>query len=80
MVSPGKNIGVGCHFLLQGIFPTQELNLSLLCLLHQEADSLLLAPPGKPKAGSEAGATPAPQPLGCLLSWVLFFVHNCPKV
>ena len=21
--SPGKNIGVGCHFLLQGIFPTQ---------------------------------------------------------
>ena len=29
--SPGKNIGVGCHFLLQGIFPTQEWNL---CLLH----------------------------------------------
>ena len=23
---PGKNTGVGCHFLLQGIFPTQELN------------------------------------------------------
>ena len=21
--SPGKNTGVGCHFLLQGIFPTQ---------------------------------------------------------
>ena len=20
---PGKNIGVGCHFLLQGIFPTR---------------------------------------------------------
>ena len=28
--SPGKNTGVYCHFLLQGIFPTQELNLSLL--------------------------------------------------
>ena len=28
--SPGKNTGVGCHFLLQGIFPTQELNLGLL--------------------------------------------------
>ena len=27
---PGKNTGVGCHFLLQGIFPTQELNLGLL--------------------------------------------------
>ena len=28
--SPGKNTGVDCHFLLQGIFPTQGLNLSLL--------------------------------------------------
>ena len=28
--SPGKNTGVGCHFLLQGIFTTQELNLGLL--------------------------------------------------
>ena len=27
--SPDKNIGVGCHFLLQGIFPTQGSNLSL---------------------------------------------------
>ena len=26
MDSPGKNTGVGCHFLLQGIFPTQESN------------------------------------------------------
>ena len=25
---------VGCHFLLQGIFPTQGSNLSLLPLLH----------------------------------------------
>ena len=24
--SPGKNTGVGCHFLLQGIFPTQGWN------------------------------------------------------
>ena len=28
--SPGKNTGVGCHALLQGIFLTQKLNLSLL--------------------------------------------------
>ena len=27
---PGKNIGEGCHFLLQGIFPTQGLNTHLL--------------------------------------------------
>ena len=28
---PGKNTGVGCHFLLQSIFPTQRLHP---CLLH----------------------------------------------
>ena len=28
--SLGKNTGVGCQFLLQGIFPTQESNLGLL--------------------------------------------------
>ena len=28
--SPGKNTGVGCHSLLQGIFPTQGLKPSLL--------------------------------------------------
>ena len=28
--SPGKNTGVGCHFLLQGIYATQELNPALL--------------------------------------------------
>ena len=28
--SPGKNIGVGCYALLQGIFPTQGLNPGLL--------------------------------------------------
>ena len=40
--SPDKNTGVGCHFLLQGIFLTQGLNPYLLCLLHWQADSLLL--------------------------------------
>ena len=35
---PSKNIGVGCHFLLQGIFPTQRSNPCLLCLLHWQAD------------------------------------------
>ena len=37
---PGKNMGVGCHFLLQGIFLTQGLNLHLL---HWQADSLPLS-------------------------------------
>ena len=44
--SPGKNPGVGCHTLLQGIFPTQGSNPSLLRLLHWQPCSLPLAPPG----------------------------------
>jgi len=43
---PGENTGVGCHFLLQGIFPTQRSNLHLLRLLHWQAGSLPLAPLG----------------------------------
>ena len=39
---------MGCHFLLQGIFLTQGLNPCLLHLQHWQADSLPLAPPGKP--------------------------------
>ena len=29
-ISPGKNTGVGCHFLLQTIFSIQILNLRFL--------------------------------------------------
>ena len=47
--SPGKNTGVGCHALLQGIFPTQGLNPSLFFLLHWQAGSLPSVPSGKPK-------------------------------
>ena len=37
--SPSENAGVGCHAILQGTFPTQEMNLRLL-LLHWRAGSL----------------------------------------
>ena len=40
---PGKNTGVGCHFLLQGIFLTQGSNPCLLHLRHCQADSLPLS-------------------------------------
>ena len=39
---PGKNTGVGCLFLPQGIFLIQGLNLCPLCLLHWQVDSLPL--------------------------------------
>ena len=41
--SPGKNTGVDCCPLLQGIFPTH-----LLGLLHWQADPLPLVPLGMP--------------------------------
>ena len=48
MEFPGKNTGVGCHFLLQEIFPTRGLNPCLLDCLHWEADSLTLSHLGSP--------------------------------
>ena len=45
--SPGKNAGVGCCALLQGIFPTQGSSLHLLCFLYSQVGSLPLAPLGK---------------------------------
>ena len=45
-----KNTEVGCHFILQGIFPTQGSNM---CLLRGkgslQVDSLPTEPSGKPK-------------------------------
>ena len=50
--SPGKHTGVGCHFLLQGIFPTQGSNLGLLhCrqILHH------LSHQGSPRTDIDVG-------------------------
>ena len=44
---PGKNTGLGCHFLQQGIFLIQGLNLHLLLW---QADSLPLSHQGSPNA------------------------------
>ena len=45
-ILPGKNTGVGtgvgCYFLLQGIFLNQRSSLHILCLLHWQVDSLPL--------------------------------------
>ena len=46
--SPGKNTGVGCHALLQGILPTQGWKLCLLGILHCRPDSLPLRHRGSP--------------------------------
>ena len=43
---PSKNTEVGCHILLRGVFLIQGSNL---CLLHWQAYSVSLKPPGKPR-------------------------------
>ena len=47
--SPGKNSGVGCHVLLQGVFPTQGSSPGLLhcrwilyCLIYQGTPRILM--------------------------------------
>ena len=44
----GKNTGMGCHFLLQEIFPTQGLELASPVFTALQADSLPTEPSGKP--------------------------------
>ena len=51
-----KNTGVGGHFLLQGIFPTQGLKPRSLAL---QANSLLSETPEKPPKGCDLGQNQA---------------------
>ena len=60
--SPG-NTGVGCHALLQEIFPIRGSNSNLLSLLHWLMRSFPLATPGKTK---EACMCPQRPPVPCL--------------
>ena len=50
--SPGKNTGVGCHSLLQGILPTQGSNLGLL---QWQADSYCLSHPAVKNPPADTG-------------------------
>ena len=70
--SPGKNTGVDCHALLQRIFLTQGPNLHLLLWW---ADSLPLAPPGKPLIVHSMPANLALHHLS-VLSPVLFLIST----
>ena len=47
MEFPGKDTEAGCHFLLQGILPTQGWHQRLWHLLHWQAGCLPMEPPGK---------------------------------
>ena len=60
---PGKNAGVSCYFLLQGIFPTQGLKQILLHLLHCRWRR-----PGRPLG---------PRTPDISFSWTVFYLFKC---
>ena len=68
-----QEFGMGCHALLQGIFLTQGSNWCFLRLLHWQAGSLSLAPPGKP-----SNCTIVVQSLSRVSSSVTTF-SSCPQ-
>ena len=53
-----QEYGMGCHFILQGIFPTQGSNPHLLCLLHWQVESLPLVPQDQRPPMDSAPNTP----------------------
>ena len=75
--SPGKNTGVGCHTLLQGIFPTQGSNPHLAHyrrilyhLSHQGSPEILewVACPvsrGSSQSRNRTG-------ISCIAAWILY--------
>ena len=65
---PGMSTRVDGHFLLQGIFPTQELNPSLLSLLHWQ---VILYPRTTWKACSLLDVVSFVQSVYCEWMWVM---------
>ena len=46
---PDKSTGVGCHFFLQGLFPTQGSNPPVSCVSCTSGEAFTTAPLGSPK-------------------------------
>ena len=74
--SPGKNTGVGCHALLQGIVLTQGLNPGLL---HHRRILCRLSPQGSLSSFSSLPPSPHKFPLGCWTGEIIcLWIH--PKL
>ena len=81
-----KNTGVGCHFLLQEIFPTQGSNpglphhrQTLYCLSHQEVTRCRAAFLGVTNAPGSRWPTPSglqPLPRSLWPPWDLLVMHQ----
>ena len=75
---PGESTGVGCHSLLQGIFPTQGSNLGLLRPLCWQERSLQLASPGTSHKCNHAAF--APLPLASFTEHKILNFHLCCRL
>ena len=79
--SPGKNTGVGCLLLLRGSTQPGDWTLVFyMACLHQQAGSLLLAPPGRPLCWRVSTKWKNFQLFCCLLCFLplfLFVLWNC---
>ena len=76
---PGKNTGVGCHFLLQGIFLTQGLNPGLP---HSRQMLYHLSHPGSQESWSKQGnyrKTSTSASLTMLIAMTEWITTNCGK-
>ena len=65
--SPGRNTGVGCHALLQGIFLTQESNQGLL---HCRQILSQLSYQGSPFTVLSSPNLACASYAGCLIQWM----------
>ena len=83
--SLGRNTGVGCQSPLQGIFPTQGLNLCLMSLALAGGFFLPLVTPGKPHVKVRLSQIYEQWQRGCphqvkrknAVIWYLCDTHSC---
>ena len=75
--SPGKNTAVGCHFLLQGIFPIQGSNRGLLHSWRSLYRGSRQGSPGGPQCESDAAGHPLEE---LTESEILGFADLCLKM
>ena len=66
---PGKNTGAGCHFLLQGIFPTQGSNPCISCIA---SGFFTPEPPQKCSKSHSSGQMAEPQKVWSIFAFLNF--------
>ena len=78
--SPGKNTGVGCHFLLQCMKVKSESEVAQSCLTLSETPwtAAYQAPPSMGYSRQEYwSGVPLPSPIGKQVSLDLFLFYSC---